>query len=320
MSPSGESSIDAALLERLLAATGPMTLEALGRALDCAPMEAARRVETLRQAGCRIDAHPQQGMTLIETGLGCWADYLQARHAGRLGRRIVVYRSTTSTQDRARQELARADSPQAAHGTVVLADEQTAGRGRLGRSWLTRAGGALLMTVVVDAGETAADRLVLASACAVAQAVEQLVGLHARLRWPNDVLLGEAKLAGTLLETAERCALIGVGINVSDCPDLPDHPATCLAERSAAVDRLRLADVLLDQLDRALFDEDDDELHEQWRQRSSLLQRRVTVTSGDRTLTGRVLDVDVEHGLMLAVEDGPHIVLPAATTSLMRMH
>lgn len=320
MSGSDSSSFDAALLGRLLEATSPVTLEAQGRALGCAPMAVAEKVEALRRAGCRIDAHPQHGVTLRVAGLGCWVDYLQAKHGGRLGRRVVVYQSTTSTQDRARQELARAGSARAAHGTVVLADEQTAGRGRLGRIWQAPRGSSLLMTVVVDAGDTSADRLVLASACAVAEAVESLTGLNARLRWPNDVLLGEAKLAGTLLETAGACALIGIGLNVTACPDLPDHPATCLAEHGANVDRLRLADALLDRLDRALFHENDDQLHEAWRGRSALLQRRVTVTSGGRQLIGRVLDVDVEHGLMLAVEGGPHVVLPSATTSLVKVH
>ena len=206
------------------------------------------------------------------------------------------------------------------HGTAVLADAQTAGRGRLGRQWLAEPGEALLMTVILKAGPLSSDRLLLASACAVSQTVEKMCGVATQLRWPNDVLLDGAKLAGILLERVGGCDLVGIGVNVHGQPALADQPTACLARTGRTVDRLMLADRLMDRLDEALFHDDEARLHTSWRQRSALLQRRVTVRAAGTSLTGRVIDVDVEHGLLLAVEHGPPVVLPAATTSLVAVH
>lgn len=314
--------IDASLLHRLLEATVALPIDALAAEFRLPAAAIARRLDDLRQAGCDIDAHPHHGVRLLAAGLGCWADYIEPRHAAGIGRRLAVYRRTASTQDTARQLVAA--SPEAAIGTVVAADHQTAGRGRLGRRWFAPPGSALLVTAIVDARSATADRLVLGSCCALGRAVERLTGLATEVRWPNDLLVGGRKLAGILVETVGPAALIGIGVNLAvDPADLPADDAgrsvvaTSLTALGRPVDRLRLLDTLLTELDAALAaSTDDDELRRFWRDRSCLIQQRITVSSAGRSLTGRVIDVDPQHGLILEPDAGPILTIPAATASL----
>lgn len=292
--------IDPVVLHRLLTADGPVPTHALGlSAADLAALEAA---------GCRLDDHPQHGLRLLETGLGCWVDYIEPRHSNRLGRRLFVFRQTTSTQDAARQMITT-------DGTVIVTDHQTGGRGRLGRRWLAPPSAALLMTAVVrHTDSTPVDRLMLAAACAVAEAVESLCDQQVQIRWPNDVLIAGRKLAGILVETTADLALIGIGLNVTAHP--ADLNATSLLAESIRVDRLHLLDVLLDRLDFDVHHATDAQLLRCWRARSCLTQQRVTVSVDGRKLTGRVIDLDPAHGLLMQIEHGPIATLPAATTSL----
>ena len=328
------SDIDAALLHRLLTVDTHQTPDGLGRELGAPGEDIAERVEGLRAAGCVIDSHPRHGVRLVSSGLGCWADYIEHRHAGRLGRRLSVYRQTASTQDAARRLVSGPGGAERHAGRVVVADHQTAGRGRLGRRWSAPPGAALLLTVIVERRGAGADRFVVGSSCAAAEAVEQLTGISPRIRWPNDLLIGDAKLAGILVETVGGAvgemvggvALVGIGINVSARPDqLPishsgtpgkTHRAVCLREHGSAVDRLRLLDVLRERREHNLHETSADELHAAWKERSSLVQRRITVMADRRRLTGRVLDLDPTHGLVLQLDHGGLAACPAATTSL----
>lgn len=130
-------------------------------------------------------------------------------HDAPLGFPRVHYRVTSSTNDRARELAARG----APHGTLVTAEEQTAGRGRQGRSWLAPAGAALLCSLVLrDPGELVS----LAAGVAVAE----VAGDRAAIKWPNDVLLEGRKVAGILVEGRPQAAwaVLGIGINVAGAP------------------------------------------------------------------------------------------------------
>jgi BirA family biotin operon repressor/biotin-[acetyl-CoA-carboxylase] ligase len=317
---SAHGHVDVPLLHALLSAEGAQTLGELAGQLHRDVWTVARQVAELRRAGCRITEHPQHGARLEEAGLPCWADYIEQRHRQAIGRRTLVYRQTGSTQDLARQLASGAADLRTMHGVLITTDHQTAGRGRLGRQWMTWPGMGVLATAIVDQQDQTADHLMLATCHAVAETVEQLSGLRALVRWPNDILIGSAKLAGILVESVGGAALVGVGLNVSgDREQLAARlamPATSLAACGCIVDRLIVLDVLCAKLHEALYDTRDDVLATAWRQRSTLRQQRVTVDSGGTRLVGRVLDVDCEHGLLLQVEHGPVVTLPAASTSL----
>lgn len=199
-----------------------------------------------------------------------------------LGNPRVHFRLTDSTNARAR-ELASGGAP---HGTVVTADEQSAGRGRQGRTWTAPAGRALLCSVVI---RDPPRLLPLAAGVAVAE----VAGADAQIKWPNDVLLGGRKVAGILVEARlqEGWAVVGIGLNVAvreaDFPvELRDRAGTLGLEPSAIEPTL---DALLRALERSLAGGSDAVL-EAVRRRDALLGREVRW--GGRAGIGAGIDDD----------------------------
>jgi len=169
----------------------------------------------------------------------------------RFGRSLTVLEETTSTMDDAR----RAAASGAPDGHVVVADAQRSGRGSHGRPWLSPRGTDLYLSIVtrphVDAVHL--PPLTLAVGLGVAEAVEALAGVHAEVKWPNDVLLGGRKCAGVLVETRATggsvdAVILGIGLNVNrrSFPEGLEQPATSLALcRGAEVSRVEALATLL---------------------------------------------------------------------------
>ena len=216
----------------------------------------------------------------------------------------VHYRTTDSTNARAR-ELAAAGAP---HGTIVTADEQTAGRGRQGRTWLAAPGDALLMSVVVRRVDPI---LPLAAAVAVAETA----GDDARIKWPNDVWLDGRKVSGILLEgrPQEGWTVLGIGLNVRtrDFPDELREIATSLALHGidTTVDDVLAA--LIDNLGRWV-EAPASEVLAAWRERDALRGRQVGWASGEGTAAG----VDETGALVVELDGGGTTTLDAGEVHL----
>ena len=189
--------------------------------------------------------------------------------------RIVRLASTPSTQDVAR------DLPL---GSVVVADFQTEGRGRLRRAWEAPPGTALLASFVMPARPLAS----LAAGVAAAHAC----GPSARLKWPNDVLLHGAKLAGILAERLADRVVLGIGVNLTAEPP----GAAMLGED---IGRDALLERLLDEL-RRWFDAPDAEVLDAWRERADTLGKVVRVELPGETLEGLAEDVTDEGSLVVS--------------------
>ncbi len=168
---------------------------------------------------------------------------------------LVVERTGSTNTDCA--ALARAGAPE---GFVLAAEEQTAGRGRLGRTWLSPPRAALTFSVLLRPANVPPARrgwLPLLAGVATITAVRHVSGLDARLKWPNDLLLGPRKLAGILAEQSGDAVIVGIGVNVSAArAELPVTgaavlPATSLMlEGSASLDRERLLREILAEIER----------------------------------------------------------------------
>ncbi len=208
---------------------------------------------------------------------------------GRRGRVIgtprVHLRLTDSTNSRGR-ELAAAGAP---HGTIVTAAEQSAGRGRQGRTWSAPAGSSLLLSVLL---RDPPQMLPLAAAVAVAG----IVGEHARIKWPNDVVVGQpelAKVAGILVEgrVQEGWAVLGIGLNVAvQLEDLPaelrpggSRPAATMGRSPDQLEPTLAA--LLDALERRLAEPAEATLGA-WRARDALLGQEIAWSGGSGVARG----------------------------------
>ena len=236
-----------------------------------------------------------------------------------LGHPRIHLRGTGSTNERARA-LAIAGAP---HGTLVSAEEQTAGRGRQGRRWSAPAGSALLVSLVLrDSPRPLPPLLPLIAGVAVCD----VAGERARVKWPNDVVFeqGEtlAKLAGILVEgrPQDGWAVLGIGMNVavalSELPaELRDTAATLGRPRTAIEPALQ---ELLSALERRM-DEPGEAILEALRERDALRGRRVSWdVDGGRTVHGRGAGIDGEGRLVVAVDGGGRATLSAGEVHLLR--
>jgi BirA family biotin operon repressor/biotin-[acetyl-CoA-carboxylase] ligase len=226
--------------------------------------------------------------------------------AARLGRPRLHLQATTSTNDRAR-DVAQAGAP---HGTLVTAAEQTAGRGRQGRTWTAPPGSALLLSVVL---RDPPALLPLAAALAVAE----VAGARAQIKWPNDVLLDGRKVAGILAEgrPQDGWAVLGIGLNVAlrieDLPpELHDTAGTLGFEPADLEPTLER---LLAGLERTLA-LDEETVLEAYRARDALRGREVSWATG----RGRAAGIDGEGRLVVELPEGGRTALSAGEVHLQR--
>ncbi|MBI4338480.1 MAG: biotin--[acetyl-CoA-carboxylase] ligase [Chloroflexi bacterium] len=240
-----------------------------------------------------------------------------------LGHRILYLREVTSTMDVARQEaLLRG----AEEGLVVVAEEQTAGRGRFGRAWVSAPGENLSFSVVLFPGHWASARLSIAASVAVMRAVRRVTGLEPSLKWPNDVRLGGGKVSGILVETAVldgqvRHAILGIGINVNADPSgrlSEGYDATCLAkELGLPVSREAVLQAVLEELG-AIYHELKGwgDAWQEWGTSLETLGRGVRVQFGDQVEEGMAQGVDGDGNLVLRRADGSLVTLTAGEVTL----
>jgi BirA family biotin operon repressor/biotin-[acetyl-CoA-carboxylase] ligase len=226
---------------------------------------------------------------------------------GGLGLPLHFYESIGSTNDVA-LELARGGS---AHGTLVVADAQTRGRGRGEKRWATPAGASLALSVLLRPRLSAAGGawgIGVAGALAVVDAME-MEGAVAAVKWPNDVLLGGRKAAGVLVDAlweGEQLggAVVGIGVNVLEGSAPPDDrvdfPATSLQTAlGRAVDRSTLLLAILEALVRWLPRVGSGELRQSWWQRMAYREEWVSVEDGGMERRGRLVGIDAGGGVVL---------------------
>ncbi|CAN5740485.1 biotin--[acetyl-CoA-carboxylase] ligase [soil metagenome] len=223
----------------------------------------------------------------------------------------------------------------AAEGIVLVADHQTAGRGRHARSWTAPPGASLLLTVLLRPPAGVLGATTMAMAVAAAEAVEEVAGFAPRLKWPNDLMVDDRKLAGILAEadwppgsdigggwsppppTARAVVVVGLGLNVNWPAELPEElAATATAVNHVTghhVDRAELLGAFLRRLDRWYTDlverGDRSAVFDHWRERSATLGRQVRVDLGSCDVVGTAVDVTAEGHLVVDTAEGERRVL-----------
>jgi len=239
-----------------------------------------------------------------------------------VGRNLLYLTQTASTQNVARAEAQR-DAPE---GTAVLAEEQTGGRGRLGRPWISPAGKNLYLTLVMRPPARHLRVLSIVAPLAMAEALEGAAGLTCRIKWPNDVLVGGRKIAGVLIETdlagaAVKYALVGMGVNVNfdaaAVSEIADIATSVRRELGRDGSREEVLAALLNAFEARYTDaQEGDAAFRAWRSRLETLGRRVRATLGERVEEGVAEDVDAQGSLLIRREDGSLVTVEAGDVTL----
>lgn len=237
--------------------------------------------------------------------------------------RLLRLSSVDSTNTLALQQ---ANDPASA-GLVITAEEQTAGRGRRGRTWSAPPGSSLLASVILrpPPEQRQPVRLTILGAVSVCQAIHDVTGLSAQIKWPNDVLIGGKKVAGLLVELTAHAAVLGIGINVN-------VPASFFSEAHLAHGR-SLADILGREVDREAllaallghlghgFEQlragDWGELESRWRYHSCLIGRRAEITTPSRRFTAEILELGFN---ALALRDDEGLILRLPPEELLQLN
>ncbi len=240
-----------------------------------------------------------------------------------LGQNTLYHQRLTTTMDAAR-ESALDGAPE---GTVIIAEEQTAARGRLRRVWLSPRGN-LALSIILYPHRQQLHSLIMVASLAVARSIEQVTGLTPEIKWPNDVLIDGRKTCGILVESSTQgdrvdYAIVGIGINVNlDLADFPEirSIATSLSdELGTKVSRLDLVRSLLQETEYLyLAASAGNTVYEQWRNRLVTLGREVQVTTatGESTFEGTAEGVNPDGGLVLRLPDGGLVTVLAGDVSL----
>jgi BirA family transcriptional regulator, biotin operon repressor / biotin---[acetyl-CoA-carboxylase] ligase len=301
------------ILGWLRGAPSPLSGEVLAERLGISRAAVFKHVEALRGRGYAIASEHAQGYVLTatpdrldETELG--------PHLTGTWRRIEWHAEIDSTQRRAR-ELGHEGAPE---GAVVVAEAQTAGRGRLGRTWHSPAGRNVYASILLrpEVTPSVVPQLALAVGLGAADAIETL-GLRPQVKWPNDVLLDGRKAVGILTEMeAElervRLVVVGIGVNVNlECADLPVYlreTATSLhIAAGRRIDRVAFTAALLASIERTyqrFVREGFAGLRPAWDARDALRGRRVVRDVGGREVAGTVTGVDDDGALRLVDDHG----------------
>lgn len=238
-----------------------------------------------------------------------------------VGQRVLYYPSVASTMEAARQEVLKG-TPE---GTVIIAGEQTAGRGRLQRSWLTPEGNVALSVILYPALTQLPSMIMLAS-LAVVHCIRAVAGLDPCIKWPNDIMINGRKVCGILIESDVRqekvqSVVIGIGLNVSlhpaDYPDIQDIATSLSRESGRDVPAVDIVRTLLVETERLYMElAAGRSLFEEWRDNLITLGQSVRVSSGKNVYEGIAESVAPDGSLVLRDNKGNHIPIVAGDVTL----
>ena len=276
-----------------------------------------KHVEKLRTEGYDIAASPHLGYRLAGVPDRLIPSEIKWKLKTKIfGREIISYRKVDSTNDAA-YKLAEKGIKE---GTVVMAEEQGRGKGRLGRSWQSPPKGGIYMSCVLRPrmAPNEIPRITLLAAVAVAKSLRKVTGLSAMIKWPNDILIGHKKVCGILTEMkAEQDSVdfivLGIGINVNT--PIRSLPKGASSLKEELRDTNRRTDLSRVEISRKILEDLEAEYHtlkekgfkpiiEEWRRLSAMLSSRIRVVLQNRTFEGQAYDIDPDGSLVVRLDSG----------------
>jgi BirA family biotin operon repressor/biotin-[acetyl-CoA-carboxylase] ligase len=238
-----------------------------------------------------------------------------------IGQKVIYFPTVNSTMDAAKTE-AQWGAPA---GTVIITGQQTAGKGRLQRNWISPRG-ALALTVILRPNLDYLPYIVMLSSLAVTYSIEKQTGLKPQIKWPNDVLINEKKVCGILIQndihnSALQYCNIGIGINVNmrvqNYPEIVNLATSLSSETGKEVSKLAFVRQLLVEMDR-LYEilPDGESIYEQWKNRLHTLGQRIQVTLDKKIYNGIAESVARDGTLLLRLSHGRLLKVTAGDVNI----
>ena len=272
-----------------------------------------KAVKLLQKDGIKIDAGTNRGYKLCES-----ADRLSELkiksflHTESFGREMYIYESTDSTNMRAK-ELAASGAP---HGTLFAADMQTAGRGRLGRSFFSPSGSGVYFTLLLRPDFDTDSALLITSAVAVAvcRAIDKIAEVNTQIKWVNDIYLNKKKICGILTEASSNFEsggvefiVVGIGINVTNeafPPEISDTATSIGANSNETIDRCRLIAEILNEFENIYRSLNKREYMEEYRKRSCVINKKVKAIKAGISREVFIENIDDSGALIVKNKNG----------------
>ncbi len=296
----------------------PISGEQIAEHLGVTRSAVWKQIRELRRLGYNITSSRAQGYRLMaKTDRLLPYEIHKKLRTQFIGKQIRYFDRTASTSWVAKQ-LASETDPESLHGMVIIAEEQTGGVGRLGRAWVSPAGG-IWITIVLKP-EIPIDRLfmiTMAGSIAIARAIRKEYGISALIKWPNDIFVGDKKVGGLLLELAAEAdavhySLLGIGIDANISltdlpPNLRDTVTSLHVEVGHEVDRVALLARVLREFElryMQLEDGEYDSIIREWKSLSLTLEQRVAIRTINKAFEGEAIDIDSYGALIIRRDNG----------------
>ncbi|MDP8266504.1 MAG: biotin--[acetyl-CoA-carboxylase] ligase [Candidatus Aceula meridiana] len=300
------------IISFLKKADGYFSGEQISKALRISRTAVWKHIKQLKQEGYNIEAVSRRGYRLISAPDKLLPSEIKnGLQAKIFGQKIVYFDTVGSTMD----EASVLGFQNEMEGTLVCAESQTKGRGRLGRTWISSKGKgiyfSLILRPVIPVAEAA--KLTLLFAISVCQAIRKSTGINAMIKWPNDIMVGKKKISGILTElNAEmdriNFVIVGLGVNVNETKSVLLKSATSIyQEIGKKFSRAVLLKEILEKSEEnyLLFQKKGfSPIASQWRSLSDTLGRRVKVDETKKTTEGEAVDIDTDGGLLIRKDDG----------------
>jgi len=276
-----------------------------------------KHIRNLKEEGYVIESAPKKGYFLSESSDPITADEIRQGLCTKVfGKKNIIFLNETDSTNTRAKELAAQGAPE---GTLVIAEKQTEGRGRRGRSWFSPPGGgiyfSLILRPVISPGET--PKITLMTAVVLAETLISLMKLKLRIKWPNDILVNGKKLAGILTEIstemdAVNYIIVGLGLNVNTQfeqfpQDIKGNATSILIENGKQFPRVKLIQhyLKLYEIYYDMFKNNDFEpIMKRWRELADIIGKQIRVDVIGKTHIGKVVDVDNDGVLILKDDQG----------------
>jgi BirA family transcriptional regulator, biotin operon repressor / biotin---[acetyl-CoA-carboxylase] ligase len=306
------------VLEVLETSDGPVSGEEISRTLSISRSAVWKHIKELKAIGYDISASQTDGYQLTKKSNRLLPYEVHKNLMTKtIGKKMRYFESTPSTISVAK-DLAAGEDPSRLNGTVIIAEEQTGGVGRMGRVWVSPKGG-IWFTIILKP-QIPVDHvfmLTMAGAIAVARAIRKEFDLGALIKWPNDIYIGDKKVAGLLLELSAEAdtihyCLLGIGIDANLSPhqletSVHGHVTSLSAELGHDIDRAALLARVLKEFENKyliLEGQEYDTLVREWKSLSCTLDQHVRISTLKSTFEGDAIDIDEYGALIIRKENG----------------